>query len=169
MLQGTALYSHVCTPRCVKIKRGSAAERRSTSLTPGTPIILATGPVPSAWLQQHEAGRRGCVADPLMSLMSSVAQKCWAQLCRGCCATLRAARFSSRHCFYAAACAFDACHLGPPPPPWLFCVCRTPASLEQLQVSYIDLVMVHHRACDISGWPRTCRMQACPPRTPAQP
>ena len=30
------------------------------------------------------------------------------------------------------------------------------ASLEQLQVDYIDLVMIHHRASDISGWPRTC-------------
>jgi len=37
------------------------------------------------------------------------------------------------------------------------------ASLDQLQVSYIDLVMVHHRACDISGWPRNvCQMKAFP-------
>lgn len=37
------------------------------------------------------------------------------------------------------------------------------ASLSQLQVTYIDLVMLHHRAADISEWPRSlCQMKAFP-------
>jgi diketogulonate reductase-like aldo/keto reductase len=28
------------------------------------------------------------------------------------------------------------------------------ASLEQLQLKYIDLVMIHHRAADVADWPR---------------
>ena len=37
------------------------------------------------------------------------------------------------------------------------------ASLDQLQVEYIDLVMVHHRAADFGEWPRTASsMKAFP-------
>ena len=37
------------------------------------------------------------------------------------------------------------------------------ASLAQLQVEYLDLVMIHHRAADISDWPRTVpQMKAFP-------
>merc|ERR1711972_1191020 len=32
------------------------------------------------------------------------------------------------------------------------------ASMKQLSVEYLDLVMIHHRAADISDWPR----KACP-------
>ena len=37
------------------------------------------------------------------------------------------------------------------------------ASLAQLQVEYIDLVMIHHRAADISDWPRTVSQMAAFP------
>ena len=37
------------------------------------------------------------------------------------------------------------------------------ASLEQMQLDYLDLVMIHHRASDIGGWPReVCQMKAFP-------
>lgn len=37
------------------------------------------------------------------------------------------------------------------------------ASLAQMNVSYLDLVMVHHRAADVADWPRTaCQMRAFP-------
>lgn len=43
------------------------------------------------------------------------------------------------------------------------------ASLAQLQLDYIDLVMVHHRAADVADWPRTVNAMSAFPNNWARP